>query len=156
MISCAPRNMVTPLYHTIRKSDGSWPYPFGDVKSVVRNGNSIGNIYGTCSCATNSAGDLHVLVKAGTGNFGTGNFRLYHTIRKADGSWPYPFGDVKNVLRNGNSIGNIADIACATNSAGDLHVLVIANSRLYHTIRKADGSWPYPFGDVQNVRKEWK
>ena len=101
---------------------------------VLRNGNSIGNIGVPCSCATNSAGDLHVLVNAGTGT----NIRLYHTIRKSDGSWPYPFGDVKSVVSNGNSIGNIyGPLSCATNSAGDLHVLTDEfGSRLYHTIRK--------------------
>ena len=75
---------------------------------------------------------------------------------KLMGAGPILLEMYKIYIRNGNSIGNMADIACATNSAGDLHVLVIANSRLYHTIRKADGSWPYPFGDVQNGTKEWK
>ena len=66
----------------------------------------------------NSAGDLHLLVNVGG--------RLYHTIRTADGNWPYPFGDVLGAVSNGNQIGIIGIFACSTNSAGDLHVLVNA------------------------------
>ena len=56
----------------------------------------------------------------------TNDNRLYHTIRTADGNWPYPFGDVLGAVSNGNQIGIIGIFACSTNSAGDLHVLVNA------------------------------
>ena len=50
------------------KSDGSWPYPFGDVQSVVSNGNSIlpppegSVISGISPASACSNGDLHLCV----------------------------------------------------------------------------------------------
>src|ERR1700733_10193167 len=68
-----------------------------------------------CACATNAAGDLHVLTSS------VPEGKIWHTIRRADGSWPYPFGDVEAATSN---IGvNFGHLACATNVAGDLHVL---------------------------------
>ena len=96
------------LYHTIRTADGNWPYPFGDVLHAVSNGNQIGTMANGIGCATNSAGDLHVLV------INTNDNRLYHTIRTADGNWPYPFGDVLGAVSNGNQIGIIGFVACST------------------------------------------
>jgi tyrosinase len=47
-------------------------------------------------------------------------------------------------------IGPTPRVAAACNAQGDLHVLAIdQNDGLWHTIRAADGSWPYPLGDVQ-------
>jgi kumamolisin len=98
------------------------------------------------ACATNQAGDLHVLAideKDG----------LWRTIRKADGSWPFAFGDVQaqtRLIGPNPGIGPIKYAACATNQAGDLDVLAIdEKDGLWHTIRKADGTWPFAFGDVQ-------
>ena len=93
-------------YHTIRTADGNWPYPFGDVLHAVSNGNQIGTMANGIGCATNSAGDLHVLV------INTNDNRLYHTIRTADGNWPYPFGDVLGAVSNGNQTGLFNIDAC--------------------------------------------
>ena len=126
------------LLHTIRLADGSWPYPFGNVDEVTSS--NIGENYGAFACATNAAGDLHVI----TTDFPQG--RIRHTIRLANGSWPYPF----QLLPLPN-IGQLRSVACATNSAGDLHILAELEepAKIWHTIRRADGSWPYPFGDVE-------
>jgi hypothetical protein len=128
------------LWHTIRLADGSWPYPFGNVDEVTSS--NIGENYGAFACATNAAGDLHVI----TTGFPQG--RIRHTIRLANGSWPYPF----QLLPLPN-IGQLRSVACATNSAGDLHILAELEepAKIWHTIRRADGSWPYPFGDVEGV-----
>jgi hypothetical protein len=136
------------LYHTIRSANGNWPIPFEDVQNVAGN---IGYIL-TDACATNTAGDLHVLAVGEDEGYGP-NYRLYHTIRSANGNWLYfAFEDVKNVVSNGYNIGNLVAVSCSTNSAGDLHVLAIdADQRLYHTIRSANGNWPIPFEDVKNV-----
>lgn len=77
-------------------------------------------------CATNDAG------------------RLWHTIRRADGSWT-AFGDVRAVT--GGS-GFFADVACASPRAGELHVCgLLQGGAWWHTIRAPDGGW-LPFGDV--------
>jgi hypothetical protein len=74
---------------------------------------------------------------------------LYHTIRfAADGHWQDFFGDVAG--QEGNQIGAVAYVGCATNQAGDLHVCTVTRTgQLYHTIRFADGHWQDFFGDVQ-------
>src|SRR6266702_252491 len=100
------------------------------------------------ACAANQVGDLHVCVIDKDGG-------LWHTIRLADGSWPFPFGDVQSQTRQaggGNpGIGPTPRVACAANQNGDLHVCVIDQAgKLWHTIRLADGSWTFPFGDVQS------
>ena len=48
---------------------------------------------------------------------------LWHTIRLADGSWPYPFEDVQaQTDQHDPDIGAIGTIACATNQGNDLHI----------------------------------
>jgi hypothetical protein len=131
------------LYHTIRKADGTWPFPFGDVLAQtgpigpnLRPGNHV-------AVATNAQGDLHVCMSDHDGS------TFWHTIRKADGTWPYAFGDVLAQTGRPN-VGDdpiFADVAIATNALGDLHVC-FPQGDLWHTIRKADGTWPFRFGDV--------
>jgi hypothetical protein len=136
------------LWHTIRKANGAWPFRFGDVQSQTRRVGPNPGIGTTpfSACATNQQGDLHVLAI-------DNNNGLWHTSRKADGSWPFAFGDVQAQTRKigpNPGIGGTPFTACATNQQGDLHVLAIdKNKGLWHSIRKADGSWPFAFGDVQ-------
>ena len=93
------------------------------------------------ACAANQQGDLHLCV------FDANNV-LWHTIRFADRSWQPFWGDVQSQVTP--NIGPIQAIACATNQQGDLHVFGIdQNGVLWHTIRMADGTWPFPFGNVQ-------
>jgi hypothetical protein len=142
------------LWHTIRRADGSWPYPFGDVGGAT---SDLGKLW-SVACATNSAGDLHVLAVniEGLGPVIGGPrvpaYSLWHTLRRADGSWPYQFGDVGSLLAHLHDSPRYGAVACATNAVGDLHVLAQTDQlKLWHTIRLADGSWPYPFGDVDAV-----
>jgi hypothetical protein len=133
------------LWHTIRLANGSWPYAFGDVQAQTdQHGANIGQV-NLVACATNQGGDVHVLALDGT------NRKLWHTIRLANGSWPYAFGDVQaQTDQHGPDIGQVSLVACATNRSGDLHVLALdATNKLWHTIRLANGSWPFAFGDVQ-------
>jgi cell envelope opacity-associated protein A len=137
------------LWHTIRMADGTWPFAFGDVQAQTRMvgpNNGIGLTPLAC-CATNNQGDLHVLALDNNGG-------LWHTIRMADGSWPFAFGDVQSQTRlvgPNPGIGPLLRMACATNQQGDLHVLALdKRNKLWHTIRMADGTWPYAFGDVQS------
>jgi len=68
------------------------------------------------------------------------------TLLGADGWFPY-----EDIRAETNTNVALTDTACATNQNGDLHICALDNSRkLLHTIRLADGTWPFPFGDVQS------
>ena len=132
------------LWHTIRRADGSWPQAFCDVQGqTTMMGPSIGPTP-YVACTTNAQGDLHVCAIDGQGG-------LWHTIRRADGSWPQAFGNVQAATgMAGPNIGPTPYSACATNAQGDLHICAIdGQGGLWHTIRRADGSWPQAFGNVQ-------
>jgi subtilisin family serine protease len=87
--------------------------------------------------AVDRLGRAHVVAVNATG-------RLWHTIRRANGSWQ-PFGDVEG---QAGEMGTLADAATAP-VGPDLHlVAVTVKGRLWHTIRYANGSWQ-PFGDVE-------
>ena len=101
--------------HTIRLSNGSWPFPFAEVPPATQ------LTIPTNSCATNKVGDLHLLVMGYESVGAELYLKLRHTIRLANGNWPHPFGDVQAAINQGN-IGYISAVACATNQAGDLHV----------------------------------
>ena len=140
------------LWHTIRQASGIWPAPFEDVQAKTsQHGPNIGPI-DWVACATNSKGDLHVLAT-------DANWKLWHTIRLANGGWSDAFRDVQAQLPVQHTstgiglslgIGLISIVACATNSGDDLHVLALdRNQKLWHTIRQANSTWADPFGDVQ-------
>jgi hypothetical protein len=136
------------LWHTIRTANGKWPFRFGDVQQQTRligPNPGIGPLKNV-ACAANNLGQLHVLVLDNAG-------KLWHTMRFADGTWPSAFGDVQaetNVVGPNPGIGALSAIACA-NDGNQLHVCVIdiQSHELWHTIRHANGSWPFRFGDVQ-------
>jgi hypothetical protein len=136
------------LWHTIRMADGSWPDAWGDVQGQIRaHGHPDVGPTRLVAAATNQAGDLHVLVL-------DEHDGLWHTIRMADGSWPDAWGDVQGAIRaHGHpDVGPTRFVSAATNQAGDLHVLVLdEHDGLWHTIRHADGSWPFAWGDVQSA-----
>ena len=82
---------------------------------------------------------------------------MWHTIRSADGTWPQPWGDVQQAIRDQNhpDVGPTKFVACATAPNGDLHLFVLDQKNgLWHTIRLADGTWPHPWGDVQQAIRD--
>jgi hypothetical protein len=131
------------LWHTIRNSDGTWPFAMGDVQAQTSpHGPHVGPI-AKASCATNQDGDLHVCITDRRGG-------LWHTIRSFNGEWPFPFGDVQSQTRlAGRDIGLPLDrVTCTTNLNDGLHVAVIntlqgraTDGGLWHAIRGANGVW---------------
>jgi hypothetical protein len=128
------------MWHTIRLANGSWPWPFGDVKSQTGDPGPFTAV----GCA-GIGGELHVCGVTSDG-------KMWHTIRHADGSWIRPFGDVKGQT---SDPGHFSAVACAAVN-GELHVcgittgFIIPDGKMWHTIRHADGSWTRPFGDVKS------
>ena len=132
------------LWHTIRFANGSWQPFFGDVKA--QESNDPGLFYEDIACAA-AFGNLHVC------GITTGDGKLWHTIRFADGSWQPFFGDVDAQVPS--VPGAFFGVGCTIVDNGDLHVVTITSgdptanpADLYHTIRFADGSWQ-PFGNVK-------
>jgi uncharacterized protein YkwD len=123
------------LLHTIRYTNGTWS-PFGDVKGQIGDRGSIVDAeVQAIGAGADSA--LHLCAITSDG-------RLWHTVRRADGSW-VPFGDVAG---QAGDQGRFVSVALASVS-GELHVSgVTSDGKLWHTVRRADGSW-LPFGDVK-------
>jgi hypothetical protein len=135
------------LWHTIREAPfGKWPFPFGDVQGQTsQTGPHIGPVNQT-ACAVDNQADLHVLALDENGS-------LWHTIRRSsNGHWS-ALGDVQGqTSQTGPHLGPVRQTSCAADFEGMLHVLTVdQNDRLWHTLRHPDGSWPYPFGDVQAI-----
>jgi hypothetical protein len=125
------------LWHTIRFANGSWQSGFGDVKAQESNDPGPFTAVG---CA-GVGGDLHMISLTGDG-------KLWHTIRFANGSWQSFFGDVK--AQESNDPGPFTDhISCAGTDSDLQFVGVTADGKLWHTIRFANGSWQSGFGDVK-------
>jgi hypothetical protein len=84
------------------------------------------------SCATAPNGDTDVFVLTQVGG-------LWHTVRLANGAWPFGWGDVRaTIAGQGNpDVGPIRLVSCAVvQGGGNTHVFVIDQaSRLWHTIR---------------------
>ncbi|MFI8106849.1 trypsin-like serine protease, partial [Streptomyces sp. NPDC086023] len=120
----------TSLYQGIRLADGSWT-GFTDVQTKAT---SISGGVRTAAAAGINA-DTHVVALGGDG-------KIYHTIRKADGTWGN-FGDVGAVA---GALGNVTQLS-AVSIGNDLHVVAVASGKVFHTLRNATGHWT-SFGDV--------
>jgi hypothetical protein len=91
-----------------------------------------------------TSGPAHVVAGFTNGAPGFGSARPYHALRNADGSWTN-FGSIE--LQAGD-VGDISDVATASNEVGDLYVVVNSYGTstkppgLYLTIRQAsNGTW---------------
>jgi hypothetical protein len=126
------------IWHTIRLNDSSWQSFFGDVKGVESN--DPGHFSAVGCAGVNDQLQLAALTDDG---------KMWHTIRRADGSWQSFFGDVKGV--ESNDPGYFSAVSCA-GVGGQLHVVGLTDDGgMWHTIRHADGSWQPAFRDVKDV-----
>ena len=123
------------LFETIRNSVGSW-HPF------VNHGGSFSDV----SLAM-AGGLLHfcgITLEQGGG----GAHMLNHAL-KSGSTWT-PFGDVKSVVlaENPRSLdpGDFYGVSCA-GIDDELHICALSDGHLFHTIRRANGTF-FPFRDV--------
>jgi len=133
------------LWHTIRQAAGYWPYPWGNVQSVIRaQGNPTIGPIALVAGAINPNGDLQVVVLDEAA-------RLWHTIRLANETWPYPWGDVDAAI-GGRAAGQLRYVAVVTDPSGNLSLLATdQQGTLWHTIRLVNGTWPSAWGNVNEA-----
>jgi hypothetical protein len=120
------------LWHTLRRADGTWT-GLGDVESQFVVPGAVTAVAGTGG----APGETQFI-------FATMNGRLWHTLRKADGSWT-GLGDVASQFA---IPGPVTAVAAANGGSGQTQFMFTTNDgHLWHTLRKADGSWTR-LGDV--------
>src|SRR5437868_2641264 len=129
------------LWHTIRHADGSWQ-PLGDVQSQFAIPGPVTTVAaaGDGTAGDGTAGETQYM-------FATAHGHLWHTTRRADGSWT----SLHDALPNFTIPGAVTTVAATSDgTAGETqYMFATADGHLWHTIRHADGSWQ-PLGDVQS------
>jgi hypothetical protein len=103
--------------------------------------------FGEVECA-GVAGELHVCLTV-WGN----DSNVRHTIRAADESWPFPFGDVRAATAGVLPVRSLFDSLGAGEAGGNLHVCAAVLRRTesfqsvvvqpYHTIRSSSPPWTW-------------
>jgi Tc toxin complex TcA C-terminal TcB-binding domain/Neuraminidase-like domain/Salmonella virulence plasmid 28.1kDa A protein len=125
------------IWHTLRHTNGSWQPSLGSVKAAARSDPGEAR---SVACAVDLNNALHVCAATTDGS-------IWHTLRNQDGSWQHYFGSVKAVT---SDPGVIRLVACATDRDSVLHVCAVTDGgALWHTLRRADGTWQGFFGDVR-------
>jgi hypothetical protein len=85
--------------------------------------------------------------------------QLWHSIGRGKGQWD-PLGDVDRQVGSVEAGRTIVDAACATDSKGNFHVLVLAdNGGLWYTARLAVKEGSHEVGDwllLENLREAQK
>ncbi|MGW2874569.1 trypsin-like serine protease, partial [Kitasatospora sp. NPDC001225] len=121
------------LYFATRLHDGSWT-PYEDVQAAAGN---IGGVRAVATAGINTS--THIVALGGDGH-------LHYAIRNLDGSWGQRFVDLNIAL---NDLGNITQVSIAP-VGNDLHIAIVANDILFHTVRDGAGQWS-AFGVVSDV-----
>jgi hypothetical protein len=120
------------IWHTIRRADGGW-LAWGNVKAQRAGNPGVATDLGIALVGA----ELQVAVR-------TGDSKIWHTIRASDGSW-LPFGDVTVQAGKPDQFFDVA--AAGNNQTGEQQLVTGGLDSLWHTIRRADGTW-FPFGDI--------
>jgi hypothetical protein len=121
------------LWHTLRRADGSWS-GLGDVQGQFAVPGAVAAVAGTGG----APGETQFL-------FTTSDGHLWHTLRRADGSWS-GLGDVQGQF---GIPGPVAAVAAAAGAPGEAQFMFTTlDGHLWHTLRRTDGSWT-GLGDVQ-------
>lgn len=114
------------IYHTVRYISGGWQ-PWGPLNDNSGHQMAASQV----SIAVGPDNTAQVLA-VGADN------ALYHEIRRPDGTWT---GFQPLTSSNGTAMQAL-DVSIAANPDGSAQILVIgADGRVYHEIRRADGTW---------------
>jgi len=128
------------LFLTIRASTGSW-----------RQFEDLGGSFDDIACAEDGS-QLH-FCGITFDSKGVRQRALEHALRPSGGGPFTPFRDMRSVVlaENPGSFdpGSFDLVSCA-GFAGELHACVISSGRLFHTVRRANGTWS-PFDNVVDV-----
>src|SRR5438034_723588 len=124
------------LWHTLRRADGSWT-GLGDVQGQFAIPGPVTTVAAT---GDGVAGETQFM-------FATADGHLWHTLRRADGSWT-GLGDVQGQFTIPGPVRVVA--AAGDGITGETqYFFAIAGAPRRHTLRRADGSWS-GLGDVQS------
>jgi kumamolisin len=122
------------LWHTLRRPDGTWT-GLGDVTAQLA---IPGHVNAVAATGDGEVGEAQFM-------FTTMNGHLWHTLRRPDGSWT-GLGDVNGQFAIPGKVRAVA--ACGDWIDGEAQFMfATADGHLWHTIRRADGSWT-GLGDV--------
>ena len=130
------------LYHAVRTDNhgdnAPWQHGWGDVMAQV--GKAPAPI-AQIGCGADTAGNLHIVICTSIG-------KLFHTLRKPDGSWQNFWGDV--FAQSGTPPEAIGYMACGpgTDKTFQIMILLADGKTVLHTVRNADGSWQKAWGSV--------
>jgi C1A family cysteine protease len=132
VIAVGDQGAQTNLWHSVRNPAGTWQANFGNVKDPGQDRD-----FSAAACAGVGT-SLHVVAVEGG--------RLWHTIRRSAGSWQTNFAHLPCPSDDG--AGPVTAIGCA-GIGSTLHVVVVIDGALWHTVRNANGTWQKAFGKVK-------
>src|SRR2546428_10799128 len=124
---CAPADGT--LGHTLRGDDGSWR-GLGDAQGVFA---IPGPVRAVAATGDGTAGETQYM-------FATADGHLWHTLRRADGSWE-GLGDVQGQFA---IPGPVRGVAAAGDGSAERREGKVASARgaPWHYKQRGDGSWP--------------
>jgi len=121
------------LWHTLRRANGSWT-GLGDVQGQFAIPGPVKAVAG----AAGGGGETQFI-------FTTSDGHLWHTLRRANGSWS-GLGDVQGQFA---IPGPVTAVSAASGASGETQfAFTTSDGHLWHTLRRANGSWT-GLGDVQ-------
>lgn len=147
---CGVDSQNLNLYHSIRYPGGGWQGIFGNVNG--QNSGAPASGFAQVGCAgAESSGLLHLcavpLNSEGGRNVGGS---IYHTLRRADGTWQGFYEDV-NSQNGGSNTPAFINVACCTTLDETLHVFGSdSTNTIWYTYRRTDGSWQGSFTNVSS------
>jgi C1A family cysteine protease len=132
VIAVGDQGAETNLWHSVRDPAGVWQASFGNVKDAGQDRDF------TAAACAGVGSSLYVLAVE--------NGSLLYTVRRSPGGWPTNFSQLPSPADG--PAGPVTALACA-GIAGALHVVVVIDGELWHTVRSANGSWQQAFGKIK-------